>query len=67
MNEITIMYQDKPVQDWEIKLNLYIERVLSNLKIENWEMSLTICSDEYIKDIIGIIGRRIVPQMSLHL
>ncbi len=51
MNEITIMYQNRDREDWESKLNIFLNSLLKELSIDNWEFSLTICDDNYIQQI----------------
>ncbi len=51
MNEITYIYQDLEEISWEAKLDNFINMVLGYLNISNWEMSITLCNNSYIKDI----------------
>lgn len=51
MNEITLMYQNKEAVKWEDKLLNFVNTVLDELSIDNWELSLTICDNEYIREI----------------
>lgn len=51
MNDITIMYQNKSQEKWESRLEHYLDSILKDQSIDNWEFSVTICDDIYIRDI----------------
>ncbi len=49
MNEITIMYQNIDEKSWENNLLSFIEKILTEIDIDNWEFSVTLCDDKYIR------------------
>ncbi len=51
MNDITIMYQNMEKPVWVEHLHTFINSVLSHLKVNNWEFSLTLCDNKYIQEI----------------
>lgn len=51
MNEITVMYQDIDKKEWEDNLFHFLNLVLEELSIDNWEFSVIICSNKYIQEI----------------
>lgn len=51
MNEVTIMYQNIETKPWEDKFLSFVDSVLKDQEIDNWEFSLTLCDDTYIQGI----------------
>lgn len=51
MNDVTLIYQGIESVDFENKLLSFVDMVFSDLKINNWEISLTICDNNYIQNI----------------
>ena len=51
MNEIDVISQLEAVPPWLEQLELFAFRVLSEEGLSNWEISLTLCHDPYIKEL----------------
>ncbi|MBN2618284.1 MAG: rRNA maturation RNase YbeY [Spirochaetales bacterium] len=51
MNEITLMYQNIAEVEWEDNFLDFIDSILDELKLNNWEMSVTLCNNDYIHSI----------------
>lgn len=51
MNEITLMYQNIEEVIWEDNFLNYVDMVLDELKLDNWEFSITLSDNNYIHKI----------------
>lgn len=48
MNDISLIYKNIEEREWENNFLKFIETVLKELAIDNWEFSVTLCDDAYI-------------------
>ncbi len=51
MNDIALMYQNIDKKEWESKYWDFIEELLKELNIDNWEFSITLCDNTYIHEL----------------
>ena len=51
MNEIDILSHLDPAPDWTGRLQSFVRAVLEKENLTNWEISLTLCHDPYIKEL----------------
>ncbi len=51
MNEIDVISQLETAPPWLEQLEQFASRVLSEEGLSNWEISLTLCHDPYIKEL----------------
>ncbi len=51
MTEIDIISQLESEPDWLERYRSFVESVLLAEKLEDWEISLTLCHDEFIRDL----------------
>ena len=51
MNEIDVIAQMEPEPDWLENLEGFTAAVLDREGLSNWEISLTLCHDPYIKEL----------------
>lgn len=51
MNDITLMYQNIDTVDFEGNLLTFVDHILKELGIDQWEFSLTLCDNIYIQEI----------------
>ena len=51
MNIIEISFIGLPEESWRDNVALFSEKVLQYLSINNWEISIVFCTDDFIKDL----------------
>ena len=51
MNRISVNARDLPLPNWSGALSDYAVKVLEALKHENWDLSILLCTDRFIKDL----------------
>lgn len=51
MNEISFFYQNIEKKQWEDSYLTFINAILDELSIDNWEFSVTLCDNSYIQEI----------------
>ena len=54
MSEVDIISQLEPEPEWLDKLESFVLAVLEKEELANWEISLTLCHDPYIKELNGL-------------
>ncbi|OQY33076.1 MAG: rRNA maturation RNase YbeY [Spirochaetaceae bacterium 4572_59] len=61
MSEIDIISQLEPMPEWLDKLESYVQLVLEKEELANWEISLTLCHDPYIKELNSLYRSKDEP------
>ncbi|MBB6478538.1 rRNA maturation RNase YbeY [Spirochaeta isovalerica] len=51
MNSIDVLCENIAEPEWLDNVDRFLQALLENLKIENWEFSLTFCDNEFIQDL----------------
>ena len=61
MNRIFFNAEEVSLPSWTTKAEVFVNRVLDSLNLENWELSILFCDNRYIKSLNGRYRNRDEP------
>ncbi|HDQ14386.1 MAG TPA: rRNA maturation RNase YbeY [Sediminispirochaeta sp.] len=53
MNRVDVSAQNTPIPDWIGDVESFILQVLEYMEIDDWEVSILFCDDDFIRDLNG--------------